>query len=182
MTQSNYPGGLVSLMTAADEAPLDAAVPNTAAADALSTLDLTAAFAPARITDWQMAKACHSGLWLLHNFLDESHVVSQDIETNTGSFWHGIMHRREGDYSNAKYWFRRVGDHPVYESLAEAANQLAPDSFPNANDWNPFDFVDCCETAVRGRAGGDEILRRISRVEWELLFDYCFLHSTAAAS
>jgi hypothetical protein len=49
-----------------------------------------------------------AGLWLYVDDLDRSHHVSQSIETPVGSYWHGIMHRREGDFSNAKYWFRRA--------------------------------------------------------------------------
>src|SRR6185295_3279275 len=48
---------------------------------------------------------CRAGLWLLQDFLDESHAISQDIDTREGSFWHAIMHRREPDASNSKYWW-----------------------------------------------------------------------------
>src|SRR5689334_9801012 len=43
------------------------------------------------------AAAMLSALWLWHDYLDESHTLSQKIESDTGSFWHAIMHRREGD-------------------------------------------------------------------------------------
>src|SRR5207245_11135 len=61
--------------------------------------------------DW--AACVRSGLYLRFNFLDESHTISQGIHTVEGSYWHAIMHRREPDYSNAKHWFRKVGQHPV---------------------------------------------------------------------
>ena len=64
------------------------------------------------------------GLWLLAGDLDQSHSISQAIETAEGSFWHGIMHRREADFGNAKYWFRRVGSHVVFERLAEALQMM----------------------------------------------------------
>src|SRR5690606_38969416 len=48
--------------------------------------------------------ALQAGLWLYIDELDRSHVVSQTIDDATGSYWHGIMHRREGDFGNSHYW------------------------------------------------------------------------------
>ena len=45
---------------------------------------------------------CMSGLWLLAGDLDRSHTISQSIGSAEGSFWHAIMHRREGDFGNSK--------------------------------------------------------------------------------
>src|SRR6056297_3123890 len=81
---------------------------------------------------------CLSGLWLLAGELDRSHTISQDLPAAEGSFWHGIMHRREADFSNAKYWFRRVGSHPVSDRLAEMASDVYDD---------PCSFVDACSHA-----------------------------------
>ena len=67
------------------------------------------------------ALAAVSGLLLWNGNLDRSHTISQGIENPTGSYWHGIMHRMEGDYWNAKYWFRRVGRHPAMSRLRDAA-------------------------------------------------------------
>jgi hypothetical protein len=112
----------------------------------------------------QAPAACRAGLWLLHDFLDESHTISQDLDTSDGSFWHAIMHRREPDPSNSKYWWRRVGTHPVLDQLREAGVGFT----------TPQAFVDECE-CVRGTGSPDEDrAKQIQLLEWRLLFDHCW--------
>jgi hypothetical protein len=120
------------------------------------------------VRDQSMALACISGLWLLHDFLDESHSISQDLPSTTGSYWHAIMHRREPDAANSKYWWRQVGSHPVLELLKTEAPTIG------FKFTNPPDFVDLCER-VRGSGSADEDLaKRVQLLEWQLLFDWCF--------
>ncbi len=45
--------------------------------------------------------------------LDECHQIFQEVDTFAGSYGHGMMHRREGDFWNANYWFRHAGRAPV---------------------------------------------------------------------
>jgi hypothetical protein len=40
---------------------------------------------------------------------DAAHHIAQDIDTEYGSWVHAYLHRREGDQSNAAYWYRRAG-------------------------------------------------------------------------
>src|SRR5688572_23215464 len=68
-----------------------------------------------------------AGLWLWHDFLDESHAISQVITSATGSFWHAIMHRREGDFSNAKYWYARCRNHPALSEIGARVAELGPE-------------------------------------------------------
>ncbi|HYZ84421.1 MAG TPA: hypothetical protein VE621_08460 [Bryobacteraceae bacterium] len=121
--------------------------------------------------------AALSGLWLYFSCYDESHNLSQDIPTSDGSFWHGILHRQEPDAGNASYWFRQVGEHPVFEPLMAEAQALAADEgikLPWSNKWDPFAFIDFCERARRKPGSEDEQLaQRIQRAEWQLLFDHC---------
>lgn len=136
--------------------------PNEAVRAALAALIPETAFKP--INDRSMAMACISGLWLLHDFLDESHTISQDLHNSTGSYWHGIMHRREPDPANSKYWFRHVGHHPVFDLLSSEFGRR----------WDPFAFVDRCE-ACRGSGNGEELAcRQIQLREWQILFEWCY--------
>jgi hypothetical protein len=156
---------------------------NQARRPELATLTVERAFAGHTIRDPDSARCCLAGLWLLHDFLDESHVISQDIETTSGSYWHGIMHRREPDYGNSKYWFRRVRQHPIFPTLALEAKQLigaagAQDAIAGelaaTGEWDPFRFVDWCEETARGRSQQQELAQKIAMAEWRLLFDHCY--------
>lgn len=65
------------------------------------------------------ALAVKAGLHLFNESLDHSHNLSQNLDTPEGSYWHGIMHRMEGDYPNAAYWFRTAGGHPAHQAWSE---------------------------------------------------------------
>jgi hypothetical protein len=111
------------------------------------------------------AAALKAGLFLLADFFDDSHACSQSIEGlgahHTGDYWHAILHRREPDYGNAKYWFRHVGRHPTFDELAPAVTRLIPTAtgvlatklehwrnrlLPRGT-WDPIAFVDLCSEA-----------------------------------
>jgi hypothetical protein len=58
--------------------------------------------------------AVKAGLHLLNDDLARAHALAQEHEGDkTSDYWHAIVHRREGDFDNAKYWLRQVGRHPV---------------------------------------------------------------------
>jgi hypothetical protein len=155
--------------------------PNHTAQARLAALTPATVLAPNDVRDEAMARACCAGLWLYHDFLDESHRLSQDIATPTGSYWHGLMHRREPDFANAAYWFRRVGPHPVFAPLQQAAAQLAADATDPAvafltrqTSWDPFAFIDLCAAVEENRSTSEMLCRHIQQREWQLLFDFCY--------
>ena len=159
--------------------PLDGGEANAAARPGLEGLSLDSAFKGETVLDENMASACISAAWLYHNFLDESHTLSQQIDTPTGSFWHGIMHRREPDISNSKYWFQKVGDHETFPAIREAASRVASGTGGEAavltnSTWDPFGFVDLCEAGLNGNVALDEVCRTVQQIEWEVLFDYSY--------
>jgi hypothetical protein len=97
--------------------------------------------------------ALQAGIWLYVDDLERSHTISQNIHTPEGSFWHGIMHRREGDFGNSKYWFRQAGTVPI-----------------RLEGYDPFLFVD--EVAQRHGENPKELLD-MQRREWAALFEHC---------
>jgi len=68
-------------------------------------------------------QAALAGLYLYFSCRDEAHEVAQADSSAEGSYWHGILHRQEPDAENASYWFRRVGKHPVFPGLLQAASR-----------------------------------------------------------
>jgi hypothetical protein len=160
--------------------PLDPGRPDAAARPLLERLARDGNLG-GPILDREAAAACQAGLWLLHNYLDEAHALAQDLDGAEGSYWHALMHRREPDFANSKYWSRRVGQHPIFEPLRADAARLAADQRHSSTDflksqsaWDPFAFVDLCAVALAGRLPCTELCQQIQRREWELLFDYCF--------
>lgn len=177
---------IVADLVSADRLPLlGPGTPNGAMRSTLASLNVQTLFANREIVDHDMARCCLSGLWLWHDFLDESHQISQEIETTTGSYWHGIMHRREPDYGNAKYWFRRVGEHAIFPTLAVAAAKLsegltldrASEFLNDRTRWDAFAFVDLCERIARGQGDCEQLAKLVAKTEWELLFDYSWQHA-----
>ena len=145
----------------------------------LESLTPETLFGPVR--DPKAASACLAGVWLHFDFLDQSHRISQNLDTTSGSYWHGIVHRREGDFANASYWFRRVGDHAILGALgAAAAALLAHESdhprlerLTRGGPWDPQRFVDICKACASQNLPDEEVCKRIQRLEWDLLFDHC---------
>jgi len=93
-----------------------------------------------------------AGLWLYVDDLDRAHQVCQDDASATGSYWHAIVHRREGDFSNSKYWLHRVGRHPAMADIDARALVDAVASDPRKDR---SDLIDK------------------QREEWARLFEWC---------
>jgi hypothetical protein len=141
------------------------------------------------------AVALMAGLWQIHDHLHESHELSQSIEgegrNSAGDYWHAIMHRREPDYGNSKYWFRHVGHHPIFGPLRDAVEALlqkpdhpthqhARQKLLAKSQWDPMAFVDFCQECAKGN--DPELTRIAEAIQWRemcLLLEQTYRDATA---
>ena len=172
------PSSIQSLLSELSPQPLGPGETSAAKESEIAALDSAALFADsAKISNADLAECCLSGIWLGFNFLNKSHDLSQNLKSQSGSYWHAIMHRREPDYSNSAYWFKRVGDHPLFKDIAEAIADTVKEASPAlqalAKNFDPYAFNDICEAAYTGNQD-TAICEAIQLIEWKLLFNYCY--------
>lgn len=139
-----------------------------------------------RPSDPDMTAALRGGLLVRADLFEEAHAIFQDILTPTGSYWHGIVHRREPDFANARYWFRRAGEHPFFADLYREIESLfrrpggewrgeALERLVSRGRWDPMAFIALCEECVEGENTG--LLRElesIQEIEIESLLRYSY--------
>ena len=137
-----------------------------------------------RGADRRSRLALAAGLLQIHDFWDASHEAAQKAddlgERDFSAYWHGIAHRREPDAGNAAYWFRRVGRHPLFTSLAEAARPLLDEHGDAAlagrllsGGWDAMAMIDLCTRASPG-SPPEVLARRLQRLEMWLLLEATF--------
>jgi hypothetical protein len=129
--------------------------------------------------------ALAAGLLQIYDFWDASHEAAQQAddlgERDFSAYWHGIAHRREPDPGNASYWFRRVGRHPLFAPMAEAARPLLDrhgdasltSRLISGDTWNASAMIDIC-TEARPSTPRETLARRLQRLEMWLLLEATF--------
>jgi hypothetical protein len=124
-----------------------------------------------------------AALYLYFDSFDEAHQIAQDHEGLEGNWIHAILHRREPDAGNSKYWYRRVAFPPeISKNINEKALQLLEENplselkglqkrLAASKAWEPEAFVDQVETfrAKDPVTPSYRLLAQIQEVEWRVL-------------
>lgn len=127
----------------------------------------------AKVTRPASLALVRGGLLYAVDALDESHRIFQDDHSGLGSYWHGMMHRREGDFDNARYWFRRAGELPIAAALQREAARVSP-LMARQSTWDAYLLTGECEQAAHGAEESRAECLALLRVEFDGLLDYCW--------
>ena len=109
-----------------------------------------------------------------HDRWEAAHELAQQQEgAQDMDFIHAILHRREPDRDNARYWLKQVGVHPAWKHLPPIAAAEGLTDLVQRGAWQADLFFEHCLTA-----SGTAIapLVRLQAAELLALLDHLSLH------
>jgi hypothetical protein len=123
------------------------------------------------LADVTYPKLIRAGLLYAYDGIDESHRIIQEIGSTQASYWHGMIHRREGDFENARYWFRRTGKLGVFPEMHARAAEVSS-LMGRQENWDPYILVGQCEQARFGGDVNQKELVALQKIEFQVMFDH----------
>ena len=145
-----------------------------------------------------------AALYQKNDDLAASHTICQEVGQTTAapqaSYWHGMVHRREPDFSNARGWFGRaegLGALPdMYQEVARLLQRvLQMPEYGAARDaalaflrhlqelgnWDSIYFLDLCERCLQEDSPEiRRLLEEVQEVEFNALFDWTYRQAVDA--
>jgi hypothetical protein len=162
--------------------PLERATKGDEEAGALAGRPADSLFAGVRSPAGALA-----GLLLIAGCWPEAHDVASEVDTPEGCYWHALIHRMEPDTWNSNYWFRRVGQHPLFPTLLEQAQAITAQAtradIRLGRQWDCKQFNELCEEArMSADAAFVKAIEDIHSVEVHLLWDWCLMAAGGGAN
>lgn len=117
-----------------------------------------------------MLALARAGLVYACDSLEESHMIVQGISGDEAAYWHGMIHRREGDFENARYWFRRTGTLAVFAEIHRAASAVSSVVAAQSN-WDPYLYTGLCEQEKYGEEDVRDQLVKLQIIEFRAMLD-----------
>lgn len=109
-----------------------------------------------------------------HDQWHAAHDLCQGMEGDPDmDLVHAILHRREGDAENARYWLERVGSHAIFPHMIPVAAAEGFSDMVVDGTWRPAVFLGHCRRATAADSPG---LMRIQAAEMLALLDHMATH------
>lgn len=130
-------------------------------------LDLTA-----QIADCQLHPTLEAALHLLNHDLPSAHFLVRHMQSPPaieGMLLHGILHRIEGDYDNARAWYGDVAEDEMGGQLLDKAWSAES----GKGKEGALEFVDKVEKLKKKREGDKAALGEESKDEIRAVLSWC---------
>ena len=124
----------------------------------------TSANLTAQISNLSLHPTLEAGLHILNNDLPSAHFLVRHMQAPPayeGMFLHGILHRIEGDFDNARAWYKNVAESTVFKEAWKGGVEEATG------------FIGKVEALVKKGEGSKEELERESLREIKAVVEYC---------
>ena len=134
----------------------------------------------AHLINEKHAKLCLAGLQIASDCINHAHEIVQNGKSIEACYWHAFIHRQEGDYSNAAYWFRQTDYTALYTQLISKVQQYLESISPVSElrplqqwtDWDSYALLDIYRKATKDGELTIQ-LRELRRVEWAIIMNSC---------
>ncbi len=125
-------------------------------------------------------------LLLWHDYMELSHHIADEERTTDFIYIHAMIHRREGDIYNSRFWFRHLDmchivisniTKEVRTYLTEKDETQLLDRFVKNDGWLPLEFLEEVSKASKLKPSDPfvKLLRDIQTIEFTCWFKFICL-------
>eukprot|EP00882_Tetradesmus_deserticola_P033686 GHRQ01038503.1.p2 GENE.GHRQ01038503.1~~GHRQ01038503.1.p2 ORF type:complete len:140 (+),score=45.12 GHRQ01038503.1:133-552(+) len=134
--------------------------------------------------------SCSPACWAVRGVCIAGKPIPNSPAASEAAYVHALIHRQEGEcigefgsgFSNANYWYRAAGQHPISAALFKEAQHLAAGQpaaeahmAKHGSSWAPAKFVGLCsEVAEKQDPQLLKFCESVMAAELRLLLDHCY--------